>query len=204
VSLPCPYASYDADERSLNIGLFSLLGIAGVILGPCVTRVLERMRIPSWHVALFTSLAMLPIHAVLVGLAGHSIAASVVGALGTDVFRQIFQVSAASLVLVHAPEGTRSRRNAVLSVAYFVGQVVGSSASQAVWFSSGWRVAYALGLGWTGAQVLVVLARGPWVGRQCWVGWEGRWGLARAEAGSDVERAAEKNTQDTQSNGAGR
>lgn len=55
----------------------------------------------------------------------------------------------------------------------FTGQVMGTAVGSKVFLEHGWRASCALSLGWTVWQVLILLARGPHVGRYTWFGYEG-------------------------------
>jgi hypothetical protein len=72
---------------SLDIGLFGLLGMLGVLLGPFLGRSLDFV-FPWWG-ALFAAFWLLVFQAVMVIGAGLNIAPVIIATLGTDVFRQV-------------------------------------------------------------------------------------------------------------------
>jgi hypothetical protein len=81
----------------LVIGLFGVVGIVGVVIGPFAGRVIDKL-IP-WYAALISIVAQTIFQAVQVGAGGVHIAAVVIAALGLDIFRQTLQVSLTSAVL---------------------------------------------------------------------------------------------------------
>ena len=50
---------------------------------------------------------------------------------------------------------------------------MGTSVGTKVFVSYGWRPAAALSLGWSGAMLVFMLARGPHCPRYTWFGWKG-------------------------------
>ena len=80
----------------LVIGLFGLVGMAGVALGPFVGRGLDKM-VP-WYGTLFAIVMSLVFQAVETGAGGINVAAVVIATIGLDVFRQMIQVSLTTAV----------------------------------------------------------------------------------------------------------
>jgi len=76
---------------SLVIGLFGLVGMAGVAMGPVVGRLIDRLL--PWFTSLFAICMLLVFQSVQAGAGGINIAAVIVAILGLDVFRQMLQVS---------------------------------------------------------------------------------------------------------------
>ena len=75
----------------LVIGLFGLIGMAGVILGPFVGRGIDNL-VP-WYATLFAILMITLFQSVQTGAGDINIAAVVIATIGIDAFRQIIQVS---------------------------------------------------------------------------------------------------------------
>ena len=75
----------------LVIGLFGLIGMAGVILGPLVGRGIDNL-VP-WYATLFAILMITLFQSVQTGAGDINIAAVVIATIGIDAFRQIIQVS---------------------------------------------------------------------------------------------------------------
>jgi hypothetical protein len=68
-----------------------------------------------------------------------------------------------------------------MTVCMFVGQVIGTISGSSLFLSAGWRACYALALGFTGLQLLVLLSRGPHIPDTRWLGWAGGWALRRSQ-----------------------
>ncbi|TFY78382.1 hypothetical protein EWM64_g5633 [Hericium alpestre] len=155
---------------TLAIGLFGLIGIGGVCMAPIVGRVIDRV-IP-WYATLFSTLMLLATLAIYTGAAGENVAAVVIVTIGIDVFRQMQQTSLTAAVLA-IDESARSRINAVIILAFFIGTVMGTPVGSRVFLEHGWRAAGGLMLAWVGWQLAMLFLRGPHVGRYTWVGWSG-------------------------------
>jgi MFS family permease len=65
----------------------------------------------------------------------------------------------------------RAQLNAVMTVALFVGQVIGTSTITSVFLKDGWKVCYALAIVWTGLHVFILFARGPHLPTRRLIGW---------------------------------
>ncbi|KAH9919185.1 MFS general substrate transporter [Epithele typhae] len=163
---------------TLVIGLFGIIGIVGVALAPLIGRLIDGL-VP-YSATLLALFGLLATFAIQAAAAGTSVAAVVIVAIGIDVFRQMQQTSIAVNVLGLDPRA-RSRLNAVLILALFVGQVMGTSVGSEVFTRLGWRANAALNLGWAGLSLVVLLVRGPHVPRYTWVGWEGGWELRKSK-----------------------
>ncbi|TFK22933.1 membrane protein [Coprinopsis marcescibilis] len=161
------------EYSTLVIGLFGLIGMAGVAIAPLFGRAVDRFE--NWYATLFSIVIGLVFFAVQTGAAGIHIAAVVVTAFGFDVSRQSLQVSLSMAIFSISPEA-RSRMNAVFILVFFLGQVMGTSVGTKVFVEYGWRANAAMNLGFMGVQLLVLLLRGPHCRQYMWFGYEG--GLA--------------------------
>lgn len=81
---------------SLLIGLFGLLGLGGIAMGPFAGRLLDH--IPPWHGILVSTLLLLLFQAVQTAAAGLNISAVIIACIGLDAVRQIQNVSIATKV----------------------------------------------------------------------------------------------------------
>ena len=78
------------------IGLFGLVGMVGVSLGPFVGRRIDHL-VP-WYATLFAIIMIILFQSIQTGAGGISVAAVVIATIGLDVFRQMIQVSLTTAV----------------------------------------------------------------------------------------------------------
>jgi len=162
---------------TLVIGLFGLIGMFGVAIGPFVGKLIDRL--PSYYASLVGCIALIVFQVVQVIGNGISIAAVIIAVIGLDVFRQMLQTSLASNIFSIAPEA-RARLNAVYILTLFLGQVMGTSAGTYVFNRYGWRACALMTLGFSVWQIVILLMRGPGldppgtpVMKKRWIGWDG-------------------------------
>lgn len=187
------------------IGLFGLIGIAGIFLGPLYAKYLIQP-------------LKVPLYAVLVGeavnLAGccvgtytgaFFIGGPIIQALGLDAGLQITQIANRTAIYAVAPDA-RNRVNTVFMLFTFFGQITGTAAGNQIYERfGGWRSSGSLGVALVAFSFVVVIARGPW--EDGWIGWSGGWGREasgikktipeqKADAVDDPERIATGAAQD--------
>ena len=75
----------------LVIGLFGLIGMGGVILGPFVGRGIDNL-VP-WYATLFAIFMGILFQSIQTGAGDISVAVVVIATTGIDVFRQMMNVS---------------------------------------------------------------------------------------------------------------
>jgi hypothetical protein len=80
----------------LVIGLFGLIGMGGVALGPFVGRGIDNL-VP-WYATLFAILMISVFQSIQAGAGDINVAAVVIATIGLDVFRQMIQVSLTTAV----------------------------------------------------------------------------------------------------------
>ncbi|KAF6749452.1 MFS superfamily [Ephemerocybe angulata] len=165
---------------TLVIGLFGLVGIAGVALGPLLGYAVDRL--DAWYATLVSIVVGGVFLAVQLGAGGINVAAVVIAAFGYDLARQSLAVSLSTSIFALDP-AARSRMNALFILAFFIGQVIGSSVGTLVFVKYGWRAGAALNAGFVGFQIFVLLVRGPHCARYTWFGYEGGAGWRRRKGG---------------------
>ncbi|KAJ7058933.1 major facilitator superfamily domain-containing protein [Mycena amicta] len=180
-----PLYRYD----TLEIGLFGLVGMVGVLLGPLMGHIIDTL-VP-WYSTLVALLALTVFNIIQMGAGGLSIAAIIVVAFGLNLFRQMVQASLATTVLSISAEA-RGRLNAVNVLSIFLGQVTGTAAGTSIYLAHGWRVCAAFSVGLCIAQLVVLLLRGPHCTRYTWVGWQSGWAPVRKPRRPKVSVEAEK------------
>ncbi|KAF9003368.1 major facilitator superfamily domain-containing protein [Cyathus striatus] len=155
---------------TLVIGLFGLLGIAGVAVGPFAGRLVDK--ISAWHAALISTIFLMVFQAVQVIGGGINISAVIISCFGFDVFRQIQNVALVTLVFGLSMDAV-SRLNAIFVLSFYAGQLMGTSVGTKVFVQNGWRACAALILAWFAFQMFILLLRGPHCKRYTWFGYEG-------------------------------
>lgn len=75
-----------------------------------------------------------------------------------------------------------------LVVSVFCGQLMGTAVGNKLYARGGWIASGSASVGFTGAALLVCLARGPW--EKGWIGWGGGWGIRRRDLGPKKEEPA--------------
>ncbi|ESK85856.1 membrane protein [Moniliophthora roreri MCA 2997] len=177
---------------TLIIGLFGLIGICGVAMGPLIGRIIDKL-IP-WYASIISSMGIILFMTVQVIGGGLHISAVIITTVGLDLFRQTVQTSLSTNLFSIAPEA-RARLNAVNVLAIFVGQVMGTSVGTKVFIEHGWRAGAGLQLALAGWALFVLLLRGPHCSRYTWLGYEG--GIeARKSVVEARKRAASSSSED--------
>jgi predicted MFS family arabinose efflux permease len=126
-----------------TIGLFGLLGAAGVLAANAAGKLADSSR-----QALSTDIAaiLLTLSFVILGFAGGSLVAIMFGILILDIAVQGLQITNQSIIYALAPE-KRSRINSAYMVCYFLGGATGSLVGGLAYASGGWSAACLLGGG---------------------------------------------------------
>ena len=151
--------------------------MVGVAMAPLIGRTIDRL-VP-WSATLVATLALLATFALQTAAVGLNVSVVVLVTVGIDIFRQTQQVSLTTAVL-GLDAAARSRLNAVLILALFIGQVMGTSVGAQVFTEHGWRPDAALNLAWTGWGLFVLFLRGPHCPRYTWIGWQGGFELRKS------------------------
>ncbi|KAF9529689.1 major facilitator superfamily domain-containing protein [Crepidotus variabilis] len=165
---------------TLTIGLFGLVGMFGVAMGPLVGRLVDRL-VP-WYATLFSICMSILFQSIQVGAGGINIGAVIVAIFGLDVFSQMIQVSVTTAIFAISAEA-RARLNAVAILSIFIGQVVGTAVGTQVFLHHGWRAGAGLSLGFFGLMLVVLFLRGPHTQQYTWFGFEGGWNWRKSAVG---------------------
>ncbi|KAK0452022.1 MFS superfamily [Desarmillaria tabescens] len=175
---------------TLVIGLFGLVGIAGVCLTPLATLTIDKLH--PWYGSVLGTVLYACFQCLLVAAAGLHFASILLAIIGIVVFCRVLQVSLQMSVFSISTAAT-TRLNALLLLSFFLGQVMGSSVGSRVFLESGWRAGAGLSLGWTGIGFFLLLIRGPHCERRTWFGYEGGFSL-RKDAEPKDEATSEKDS----------
>jgi predicted MFS family arabinose efflux permease len=170
----------------LPIGLFGLIGIAGIAFAPIYGRLVTDKFHPWLSVMVGLSMVML---SVTIGTytGTFTIAGPVIQALFHDAGMQTCQVANRSQIYSIAPRA-RNRINTAFMLFTFFGQLSGTSAGNSVYADGGWIRSGSMSVGFCGGAILILCLRGPW--ETGWIGWHGGWSLKREKkdaAREDIE-----------------
>ncbi len=157
------------------IGLFGLIGIAGIGLGPLYAKFLIQPFAPMFS-CLFGLVANLT--GVVVGTytGEHSVAGPIIQAFTLDMGLQITQVANRAAISSIEPNA-RNRVNTAVMLLTFTGQLTGTSAGAKLYERGGWIASGSLSVAFIGLTFLICLARGPY--EQGWIGWTGGWDVRK-------------------------
>jgi len=176
------------------IGLFGLIGVAGIFLGPLYAKYLiQPLKVPLYAVVVGESVNIV---GCCIGTYTGTffLGGPIIHAFCLDAALQITQIANRSAIYGVAPDA-RNRVNTVFMLFTFFGQIAGTSAGNVLYDRyGGWRSSGSLGVAAVAASFLVVAARGPW--ETGWIGWGGGWGRKDARAGSqekEQDKEQEKN-----------
>lgn len=153
------------------IGLFGLIGLAGILLGPLFAKYLIQPFTPMFGCAVgcFANLV-----GIVIGtyLGPHHVAGPIIQAVILDMALQVTQV--ANRGAIHAIEPTgRNRVNTAFMLLTFAGQLTGTSAGAKLYERGGWIASGSLSVALVAFTFVVFVARGPY--ETGWFGWSGGW-----------------------------
>jgi predicted MFS family arabinose efflux permease len=173
---------------SLTIGLFGLIGIAGMLCSPVYARTVTDRFVPHFSVLFGLSCSLV---GVCLGtyLGPFTVAGPVLQALLVDFGNQTAQIANRSSIYAIEPK-RRNGVNTAFMVATFCGQLIGTAAGNHIYAAAGWTGSGSASVGFVGAAILVILARGPWEER--WVGWRGGWSMRKKNKDSADGKTTEK------------
>jgi predicted MFS family arabinose efflux permease len=173
---------------SLTIGLFGLIGIAGMLISPIYARTVTDRFVPHFSVLFGLSCSLL---GVCLGTytGTFTVAGPVMQALLMDFGNQTAQIANRSSIYSIEPK-RRNGVNTAFMVATFCGQLIGTSAGNHIYAAAGWIGSGSASVGFISAAILVIIARGPWEER--WVGWIGGWSMIKKDKNSADGKTADK------------
>ncbi|TKA76598.1 hypothetical protein B0A49_03325 [Cryomyces minteri] len=171
----------------LVIGLFALIGIASMFLGPVYARVVIDRFVPLFSVILGEGICLI---GVVIGTytGSFTVAGPVIQAFFNDLGLQTSQIANRSAIYAIEPKA-RNRVNTAFMVATFCGQLVGTAAGNHLYARGGWIASGSYSVGSIGCALVVCAARGPW--EPGWIGWGGGWNIKKKDANSADGKTAE-------------
>ncbi|KAM0721276.1 hypothetical protein Q7P37_003564 [Cladosporium fusiforme] len=170
------------------IGLFALIGIASMCIGPFHARwVIDRF-VPNFSVILGMIYCLIGI--TLGTYTGtFTVAGPVIQAFLNDFGMQTSQIANRTALFAIEPKA-RSRVNTVFMVFTFCGQLVGTSVGSNLYDRGGWIASGSYSMGSIGAALVVCFLRGPWEHR--WLGWRGGWSIRKKTVNSSDGKTTEE------------
>lgn len=159
----------------LVIGLFALIGIASMCLGPFYAKYVTDRFVPLFTVGLGMIWCEL---GVCIGTytGTFTVAGPVIQAIFNDFGMQTSQIANRSAIFTVEPKG-RNRVNTAYMIFTFAGQLTGTSVGARLYTSHGWIASGSYSVGAIGVAMLITLARGPW--EEGWVGWHGGYSILK-------------------------
>jgi predicted MFS family arabinose efflux permease len=177
--------------NALVIGLFALIGLAGMALGPVYAKILIQKYVPLFSVVVGEAINFTGI--VVGTYAGRfTVVGPVLQALGLDAGMQITQIANRSAIYAIEPQG-RNRVNTAFMLMTFMGQLTGTSAGNKLYAEGGWIASGSLSVAFIVFSFMVCAVRGPHVSEQTWFGWSGGYSIRE---GSNTEKPSALMPQD--------
>ncbi|KAL9584924.1 MAG: hypothetical protein Q9212_001826 [Teloschistes hypoglaucus] len=176
------------EYSTLVIGLFALIGIASMLLGPLYSRHVTDRFIPLFSVVLGLCICLT---GTIIGTytGTFSVGGPVYQAFALDFGIQTSQIANRSAIYGILPQA-RNRVNTAFMLSAFCGQLTGTALGNHIYAIGGWKSSGSTSIGFLSAALLLCAARGP--REPGWYGWGGGWSLRRK---TDVEVAGEKQSQ---------
>lgn len=173
---------------SLTIGLFGLIGIAGMLISPIWARRMTDRFVPHFSILFGLTCSLV---AVCLGtyIGTFNIAGPVLQALLLDFGNQTAQIAQRSAIYTIEPK-RRNGVNTAFMVSTFCGQLIGTAAGNHIYAAAGWVGSGSASVGFISAALLVMVVRGPW--EEGWVGWTGGWSLKKKNKDSADGKTSEK------------
>jgi len=173
---------------SLTIGLFGLIGIAGMLVSPVYARLVTDRFVPHFSVLFGLSCSLI---GVCLGtyIGPFSVAGPVMQALLLDFGNQTAQIANRSSIYSIEPK-RRNGVNTAFMVSTFCGQLIGTAAGNHIYAAAGWIGSGSASVGFICAAILTIIARGPW--EEKWVGWRGGWSMTKKDKNSADGKTSEK------------
>jgi len=173
---------------SLTIGLFGLIGIAGMLISPIYARLVTDRFVP--HFSVFCGLSISLVGVCIGTYTGTmTVAGPVLQALLMDFGNQTAQIANRSAIYSVEPK-RRNGVNTAFMVSTFCGQLIGTAAGNHVYAAAGWRGSGSVSVAFVAAALGVMLVKGPY--EKGWVGWGGGWSMKKKDRNTADGKTVEK------------
>ncbi|KAL8690450.1 MAG: hypothetical protein Q9218_004104 [Villophora microphyllina] len=163
------------EYSTLVIGLFALIGIAAMFLGPLYSHNVTDRFIPLFSVILGLSICLT---GTIIGTytGSFSVAGPIIQAFALDFGIQTSQIANRSAIYAILPQA-RNRVNTAYMLSAFCGQLTGTALGNHIYAIGGWTSSGSTSVGFLSAALLLCFIRGP--REKGWIGWGGGWALKR-------------------------
>ncbi|MCJ1473868.1 hypothetical protein MMC13_002521 [Lambiella insularis] len=193
-TLTCLLSEPPYNYDNLIIGLFALIGVGSMFIGPPYSRFIIDKFVPLFSVILGE---LIGISGITIGtyIGTFAVAGPVIQAFTIDLGLQTSQIANRSAIYAIAPKA-RNRVNTAYMVSVFCGQLMGTAAGNDLFAKGGWIRSGSASVGFIGAASVICFLRGLW--EKGWVGWHGGWSIWRRDLGprkADVEEHGEVRTE---------
>ncbi|KEF51189.1 uncharacterized protein A1O9_12803 [Exophiala aquamarina CBS 119918] len=159
----------------ITIGLFALIGIAGIVMGPVYAKYLIQPFAPAF--SCIAGCVVLGIGVTLGTYSGtHTVVGPIIQAFALDASFQITQTANRAAIHPIEPRG-RNRVNTAFMLFTFMGQMTGTAAGAELYERGGWIASGSLSVGFVALALVTAITRGPY--EQGWIGWGGGWDLRK-------------------------
>ncbi|RMZ86726.1 hypothetical protein DV736_g6048, partial [Chaetothyriales sp. CBS 134916] len=171
--------------NSVYIGLFALIGIAAILVGPVYAKYLIQPFLPWFAVVIGEAISLA---AVVIGTytGRHTVAGPIIQALGLDAGFQITQIANRAAIHSVEPQG-RNRVNTAFMLFTFLGQLTGTSAGNKLYERGGWVASGSLSVGLICLALFLCAIRGPL--ETGWYGWSGGFCLREHLASPEIKQS---------------
>ncbi|KAH8669056.1 MFS general substrate transporter [Xylariales sp. PMI_506] len=160
---------------SFDIGVFALVGIVVICIGPVFSRL-----VTDRFVALFSVMVGLIIEfiGIIIGtfIGRFTIAGPIIQAIAQDAGANFTHVANRANLFALDPKKS-NRINTAYMVFLFAGQMTGTAVGNRLYAEGGWIWSGSSNIALIGACIIICIARGP---RETgWIGWTGGWKLRK-------------------------
>lgn len=162
------------------IGLFALIGICAMLMGPVYAKYVTDRFVPLFTVLLGMLWCMTGI-TVGTYTGTFTVVGPILQALFSDFGSQSSQIANRSSIFTVEPKG-RNRVNTAYMVFTFAGQLTGTSVGASLYERKGWVASGSFSVASIAVGLLVTLSRGPW--EEGWMGWHGGWSIWKKDRSS--------------------
>jgi predicted MFS family arabinose efflux permease len=181
--------------NSLEIGLFGLIGVIAIVLGPFYGRVFMDHFVPWFSAFVGETFALVGV-IVSTFTGDMTVAGPIIEAIALDMGTQTSQT--ANRVAAFSIDATAMNRvNTAFVVCGFLGQFSGAAFGNKLYADGGWVRVGGATIGLMGLALVVLCLRGP--SEKGWIGWSGGWNMRmpkEEEEEGDAEAPVEPSVSD--------